>query len=449
MKQIVGAIRRTKFGAVAALFLLVSVLVALPDQKANAAGLLYRSLELSSSAPSGDPDTGSGGEAAAPGSAANGSKVTYSFVFQPRSSYDLDAIQFQFCTGPFGYLDFAPDNTGTCTLPTGLAFVEGSTWDIDVFESTGGAWPNITYEATGQAYDFNADGTDPTKAFHITPTAGAGNGTTVTATEFIKVVFTADADNYFVNPTTTGTFFAHIETYDDASNVAAGTHTDEGTVASSTATTIAISTRVQETLKFSVEGEDNAGAGVSVAEGASCAALTGTGAINMGDTNNSNSLSTSQSYDAYSYFRLATNSSKGAQVLYAGQTLKSTAGDEIDALTTTATASSFGTEQFGLAVSTDNAGNDVESAINSNPGTDNDLIYASPYGDGLEGNTANNANGDYAFDTTSNTDPKPIATSGGVVKCDTGVVRYIANISNDTPAGLYSTKISYIAVPSY
>lgn len=56
----------------------------------------------------------------------------------------------------------------------------------------------------------------------------------------------------------------------------------------------------------------------------------------------------------------------------------------------------------------------------------------------------------FAFDETSNTIPVGIATQDTqVVDCVTGKMRYIANIAATTPAGIYTTKINYIAAPQY
>ena len=56
----------------------------------------------------------------------------------------------------------------------------------------------------------------------------------------------------------------------------------------------------------------------------------------------------------------------------------------------------------------------------------------------------------FAFDKNSNTVPTPIATENNqVVDCVTGKMRYMANIAATTPAGIYTTKINYIAAPQY
>jgi len=56
----------------------------------------------------------------------------------------------------------------------------------------------------------------------------------------------------------------------------------------------------------------------------------------------------------------------------------------------------------------------------------------------------------FAFDDTSNLIPVAIAgESDKVVDCASAKVRYIANIAATTPAGIYTTKINYIAAPQY
>jgi len=56
----------------------------------------------------------------------------------------------------------------------------------------------------------------------------------------------------------------------------------------------------------------------------------------------------------------------------------------------------------------------------------------------------------FKFDDSSNLIPVPIASeSDRVVDCASAKVRYIANIAATTPAGIYTTKINFIAAPQY
>ena len=83
------------------------------------------------------------------------------------------------------------------------------------------------------------------------------------------------------------------------------------------------------------------------------------------------------------------------------------------------------------------------------------LIPTTNYDDGVGiNNTGVNGYGaidtKYAFSEASNTIPVAIATQNNqVVDCVTGKMRYIANIAATTPAGIYTTKINYIAAPQY
>lgn len=218
--------------------------------------------------------------------------------------------------------------------------------------------------------------------------------------------------------------------------------------------------------------------------------------LQIGDTNAENSLSTTKTYSTHSYWRLSSNSSAGATVYYSGVTLKNTVGDEIAAIGTTATSPMRGTPQFGLALANGSIANnttvgpyavDYDTETDSakgvfENGADNgtDGIHASVATDvasltgyhaprlwplipeanyDLGAGVVNNeyelsANAGtttkFAFDPTSNTIPTPLASQNSqVVDCVTGKVRYIANIAATTPAGIYTTKINYIAAPQY
>lgn len=217
--------------------------------------------------------------------------------------------------------------------------------------------------------------------------------------------------------------------------------------------------------------------------------------LQLGDQTAENSLRTDKTYSTHSYWRLSSNSSAGATVYYSGNTLSNTVGDKIEAMGTTAKSPSRGTPQFGLALANgaiaDPATNPtyaVNYGVEQNPAADKGLFengadktantqgidptvgidtadltgYHAPQLAPLapEANYdlgAGNVNGEYgsvgtkfAFDADSNLIPAPIASeSDQVVDCVTAKVRYIANIAATTPAGIYTTKINYIAAPQY
>lgn len=224
-----------------------------------------------------------------------------------------------------------------------------------------------------------------------------------------------------------------------------------------------------------------------------------TNTLQLGDQVAENSLRTDKTYSTHSYWRLSSNSSAGATVYYSGVTLKNTVGDEIAAIGATAASPTRGTPQFGLALANgtiadnsttpgyavdygveETAGKVYENGadktantqgIDASVATDTSTLtgYHAPklaplapeanydqgagivnggadYGVGGTGPTT----AKFAFDPTSNTVPTPIASeSTQVVDCVTGKMRYIANIAATTPAGLYTTKINYIAAPQY
>jgi hypothetical protein len=56
----------------------------------------------------------------------------------------------------------------------------------------------------------------------------------------------------------------------------------------------------------------------------------------------------------------------------------------------------------------------------------------------------------FSFNANADTYAIPLATNNSqVVNCVTAKMRYIANIAATTPAGIYTTKINYVAAPQY
>ena len=230
----------------------------------------------------------------------------------------------------------------------------------------------------------------------------------------------------------------------------------------------------------------------------SAGAATNDNVLQMGDTAAENALSTAHTYSTHSYWRLSSNSSAGATVYYSGETLSNTEGDQIAAIGKTAEQPHVGTPQFGLSLDNGSgptyavdynteenpvtgdfengadAGSGVTQGVDPTTTTDTsaDLDYHAPslYPMAPEtassvpssptdysGGTNDIVNSEYgtvgstfAFDANSNVAPVPLASDAGkVVDCVTAKVRYIANIAATTPAGIYTTKINYIAAPQY
>ncbi len=360
----------------------------------------------------------------------------------------------------------------------------------------------------------------------------------------VKVVFFATNSNYITNPGE-GAFFVRMNTYKDDEALTSENVIDGGvTVANVMNLGIQITTKVLETMDFSVgtvdpytlEATGSAGSQLHTANNHTvhnpCEAIVtrmdGTPSsteprnrIQLGDSDSEFSLATDKTYSGHSYWRLSSNSSAGATVYYSGNTLTNTVEDEIKPIGATAEAPQVGSEQFGLALANGTlTANDPlwDPVANTNPthvfpvnynierstgkvyenGADNAAaglanplaagVHSSVTAAGISNLGANASwhsprlwplqphaqydrgagivNSDYivaggdpaddmintafAFDPTSMLVPVPLASQDNqVVNCVTGKMRYIANIEATTPAGIYTTKINYIAAPQY
>jgi hypothetical protein len=439
MTQVRDVLGRARPLAVAVAFVAASFIPLLSIHSASAGAITDRSLLVTSTVPSNDPlSTGSPD----PGTATNGDEVghTYGFTTSGQAAGAVATIHFIVCDEAFGYLD----NGADCIAPTGFDNALSAT-GVGITLSTG----TVTATTRVDANEWTLT---------VTGLTLTGTPTALTATFDANSSYFVNPDMAYLDPAravgagpVNGTYFAHVSLL----TTGPVTTLDEGTVTNAVATAIDINTRVQETLKFSVEGDmrnatpnDNSGAplaGVGAFNGATpptgttaCDPLTGNGTIRMGDAD-SNALSTDVMYDAVSYFRLATNSAQGALVYYAGETLTSGLED-IDEVGAPAVAGATpgADEQFGLAFMPTNASNTVVAS----PVNEGDLYPAAGYADDAVGFG-------FVSSTTSSDVPQPLAQSDGIVQCETGAVRYIANIVDDTAAGIYDTRVVYIAAPTY
>lgn len=438
MTQVRDVLGRARPFAVAVAFVAASFIPLLSIHATSADALTYRSLQTTSSVRSG----GTYSTSTVAGEAGNGNEVGHTYTFRTEDAGAIQGISFEVCDTAFGYLD-----AGTC---------EGDAGEVAGFTAPA-TFPNVT--VNGVAFTYTR-----VDASYWTLTNGTGTTLTPAPTEY-TVTFTPTETQSFMNPDTNTTYFVHLTLWTTNTQAAdydtnKASLVDEGTVTSATVNAIDINTRVQETLKFSVEGDTrnntantNTGtptAGTGAFNGptsaaTSCEPLAGFGAILMGDSA-SNALASANTYDALSYFRLATNSAHGARVLYAGDTLSS--GSEtitpIGVPAAIADPSATNVEQFGLGLIAvpNKAGADVSTDVDlDGGGTYLNAALASGLG---YGSGTTNA----GFESTE-TSPVLLASSAGIVQCDTGAVRYIANIADETAAGIYTTRIVYIAAPSY
>lgn len=193
------------------------------------------------------------------------------------------------------------------------------------------------------------------------------------------------------------TFYARITTYSAANYTGA---IDTGTVAASTAGQITVTASVDETLTFTL-----AAATVSLG-------TLSTGAANSGTSTMSAS----------------TNGTTGYAITVNGVTLTS-GGNTIPAYTNA--ASSPGTAGFGINLvsnSTPSVGANVSGSGSGAPSS-------SP-----QYNTTNT----YRFATG-----ETVASASAATNSNTFTVSYVANIGGATPAGSYSTALTYIATATF
>ncbi len=212
------------------------------------------------------------------------------------------------------------------------------------------------------------------------------------------------------NPTATNTtFYGKITTFSDD---AWTTPLDTGSVALSTSTQIQVALTVNETLTFCT--------GTSIT-GQNCGTASGS-VVNLGIA------STSTTAKGTSIIAASTNGSTGYSVTVAGATLTS-GSNTITALASGGT-SSVGSKQFGLNL----------ADANTTP-----VVGAAKSGSGTASAPANYGTNDSFRFLTGDT----VASSNIATNANTFTVGYIANIDGITPAGVYTSNLTYTATANF
>lgn len=347
--------------------------------------------------------------------------------------------------------------------------------------------------------DDSHSGTLTGKNNYVTLTNSAGGE--IANGQEVKLIFRPSEAIYITNPGAKE-FFVKINTYSSDTSLV-GIHNDatpgdttdhtviDGgvTVANVMTDSIHITTKVLETMAFSVgtKNRDTVDIGTGQTHGKCDAILTpNSNRLNLGNPNAEYSLETGKAWDVYSYWRLSSNSSGGASVYYSGDTLHNTVGDKIKEMPNEV-VSTPGTEQFGLGFVS--SGFDSDTDPETNPWLDVKDTGAATWATGYENpssfplRTLASQTGVAPFDTLADQDaadnydqaegtiddgsggpgqarfrfvessltiPELIAQQNEtVISCSTAKMRYVANIGADTPAGVYTTKINYLAAPQY
>jgi hypothetical protein len=131
----------------------------------------------------------------------------------------------------------------------------------------------------------------------------------------------------------------------------------------------------------------------------------------------------------------STNTNSGYSITYTGTALTSTSGGTIPGLTNAlngVASPAAGTAGWGFNL----ASNTFPTTFGAAPtGTGTGTASASP-----QYNTANA----FRFNSTD-----VVAGAGAATNSNTYTLSFVANISGATPAGSYSSTISYVATPNF
>jgi hypothetical protein len=296
--------------------------------------------------------------------------TTHGFAFDYPTTGTVGSVSFEYCTSPLP--------TQSCVGPAGL-------------------------DASGAVLQSQSGET----GFSIVSTTGNVIiiGRTPSASSLVSGNYTFSG---VVNPSFIGSFFTRISTY--ASNNGTGPKTNEGSVVSSTAQGIGISTEVPPILIFCA----------AVTIPALCDSASGS-FIDLGE------LKKTTTATGTSQMMGGTNADFGYVISANGTTM--TSGNNIIAAMNAQGPDQAGTAQFGINLRANTA-----PAVGANPNGSGIAAPTSGY------NTPNQfkfVNGDV------------IAASPDVTDYVKLTVSYIVNIPSGQPPGFYSTTITYVCAATF
>lgn len=299
--------------------------------------------------------------------------VTYTFTFTIPSGTVLESFEAELCTTA----------SGACTTPTGFT----------------GASANLAAQPTNYG---DASGWADASTAGALRMSKTGNSAAPTGSQTV-------AFSGVTNPTAdNATFFARVTTFSDDSYTTA---VDSGVIAASTATAIDLTGAVDETLTFC--------AGTSIT-GTNCGTISG-------DEVDFGTFSSTAASSGTSVMAASTNGQGGYSITVNGTTLTSGA-NTITALASQ-TASSNGTEQFGLNL-----------RDNTTPN-----VGADPSGAGSGSYSANYGTADqFRF-----VDGDIVASNGSATDANTFTASYLVNIGGATEAGTYTATMTYICTATF
>ncbi len=407
--------------------------VMLITQTATAAQITNRSVLISTAQPS--------------------ATATYTIGLVPATAAAIQGLKLQACTTALG----------TCTAPTGLSFSS-----VGATGTVAGAWTTSTNFTTGAGTN---DCTASASVICANRTAAANEtGTSVRTVAFTNITNPSGASCATVNCT----FFIHITTY-SLNTYTVGSTVDTGTVASSTTQLFTVNAAIQEQLTFCIGATTIDDSNTTTPP--VCSSISGT-SLNLGTLNSADTsvspVSVGNGGDGNNGIaELSTNATNGTTVAYdavqqagtnhkgtlrvAGATCNASAGitnDQcINAIGTTQTAITAGTEAYGMTIAAVNCKATTAYSCSFTAGTYN-LTRNAQY-DGTGGNTyptdtnlvSGTTNAGYAWDETGTSDT--IASSTTIVDKEALILKFAATPNIVTPAGTYTAQADFVATPTF
>lgn len=321
---------------------------------------------------------------------ASNARNVHTFNFTTASTANIGSISFEYCTTA----------SGACSAPSGFDSEEGT---LAIGTQVGATGFTVHANTTTNNILITRSATSLPASTAVTIPFGTGAGTS----------------NGPENPTANNTtFFTRITTYTSTDGTTGAT--DTGVTAASTAQAISLTGVVAETLTFCT--------GTSIT-GTNCGSVAGS-TIDFG------SFSSSTASTGTSVMAASTNGDSGYGITVNGATLTS-GGDTITALTSP-TASSAGSEQFGLNLmdnTTPNVGADVNptpngTTLRGQPSTDYDTADVFKFVTGNQVAASDNG-------------------GAGSTNAQTFTVSYLVNIGGATEAGTYTATMTYICTATF
>lgn len=354
---------------------------------------------------------GSGGD----GGSKPGGVVNHLFEFTvPTTGTAIGSIKFEYCTTAANSLA-----NPTCVMPT----------DLDT--TLAGATLGDELGVTGFTLNKTTNGAPYlSKATPSTPTGG---GVLRYRLDGIK------------NPSTEGTFFVRISTYNSTDT--SGSAIDTGTVTASTAKQIILNGTMPESLVFCTGGAILKPVGVPDCSTATSGAITFNQLFSPTDT-----------ASAISQMAASTNAGSGYVISVNGPTLTS-GGNTIAPITAASgTASAKGIAQFGLnlTLNTATAAPGFDSGAPAGILTQSAAIDLASDGVNLNGRAypGYDAQDTFKFDTSAGQNivadsNYSVQSTGKASDAQIYTVSYIANVPGSQAAGTYTSTLTYICTPTF